>query len=75
MTKLEFCNGHTKWLPSHLEFISGDNFGHMAHFQLHLLVFTPKFASVQQPVAELLHFEVKFNMVDADILDFVGMKM
>jgi len=47
----------------------------MACFPLQLLLFTPNFACVPQLVAELLHFEVKFNMVTAAILDFVGTKL
>jgi len=45
----------------------------MASFRLQLLEFTPNFASVPQPVDELLHFEVKLNM--AAILDFVATKI
>jgi len=45
----------------------------MASFRLQLQVFPPNFAFVPQlQVTELLHFEVKFNMAAAAILDFVG---
>jgi len=47
----------------------------MASSRLQLLVFTSNFASLPQLVPELLHFEVKFDMAAAAILDFVPTKM